>query len=47
MDKTSLKKYYSGREWLYDKYEYYDLYHSIIADNIEAYLAGTPKSVVN
>ena len=28
-----MKKFASGkREWLYDKYEYYDLYHNAIAD---------------
>ena len=33
MDIKSMKKFASGkREWLYDKYEYYDLYHNAIAD---------------
>lgn len=32
LDKKSLKKY-NGREWLYDKKEYYSLYNTIIASN--------------
>lgn len=33
LDKKSLKKFYNGREWLYDKQEYYDLLNTIIANN--------------
>lgn len=46
MDQSSLKKYYSGREWLYDKYEYYDLYHNVIADNIDFWIEETPADVL-
>lgn len=45
MDQTSLKKYYKGREWLYDKYEYYTLYHSIIADNVDIWFEETTPKV--
>lgn len=46
MDQVSLKKYYKGREWLYDKYEYYNLYHSIIADNVDLWFEDTPDDVL-
>lgn len=46
MDQSSLKKYYKGREWLYDKYEYYDLYHNIIADNVDLWIEETPADVL-
>jgi DNA gyrase subunit B len=35
LEKKSLKKFYSGREWLYDKKEYYNMYNNIIASNVE------------
>lgn len=35
MDLRSLRRYYSGREWLYDKIEYYNMINNIIADNCE------------
>lgn len=35
MDLRSLRKYYSGREWLYDKVEYYNMINGIIVDNCE------------
>lgn len=34
-DKKSLKKIYNGNEWAFDKYEYYDLFNNIVANNIE------------
>lgn len=46
MDQSSLKKYYKGREWLYDKYEYYDLYHNIIADNVDLWIEETPADIL-
>lgn len=38
MDLRSLRKYYNGREWLYDKIEYYNMINGIIADNCEVAL---------
>lgn len=35
MDLKSLRRYYNGREWLYDKIEYYNMVNTIIADNCE------------
>lgn len=35
MDLRSLRKYYNGREWLYDKVEYYNMINGIIVDNCE------------
>ena len=35
MDLKSLRRYYKGREWLYDKNEYYNMINSIIVDNCE------------
>jgi len=45
MDLRSLRKYYNGREWLYDKIEYYNMINGIIADNCEVALevANTSK----
>ena len=31
---------------LYDKYEYYDLYHSVVADNIDFWIEETPADVL-
>ena len=38
MELRSLRRYYSGREWLYDKNEYYNMINSIIVDNCEIHL---------
>lgn len=46
MDAKSLKKFYSGREWLYDKREYYDMYHSIIADRVELSIENTNLATI-
>lgn len=35
LDKKTMKKFYNGREWLYDKNEFYNLYNSIIAENTD------------
>ena len=35
MDLRSLRRYYNGREWLYDKVEYYNMINGIIVDNCE------------
>src|SRR5699024_8708689 len=35
MDLKSLRKFYNGREWLYDKLEYYHMINTIIVDNCE------------
>ncbi len=35
MDLRSLRRFYKGREWLYDKQEYYNMINSIIVDNCE------------
>ena len=35
MDLKSLRRFYTGREWLYDKNEYYHMLNTIIADNCE------------
>ena len=44
MDLRSLRKYYNGREWLYDKNEYYNMINTIIADNCEIALEISPTS---
>jgi len=46
MEEKSLKKYYKGRPWLYDKWEYYNLYHDIIADNVDLFLEDTTPDMV-
>ena len=46
MDQASLKRYTKEREWLYDKYEYYKLYHSIIADNVDFWIEETPADIL-
>ncbi len=46
MDKASIKKYTKNREWLYDKHEYYKLYHTIIADNVDFWIEETPTEVL-
>ena len=45
MDLKSLRRFYTGREWLYDKIEYYNMLNTIIADNCEIALEipGTGK----
>ena len=35
MDLKSLRRFYSGREWLYDKLEYYQMLNTIIVNNCE------------
>jgi DNA gyrase subunit B len=35
IDDKSSKKYMSGQNYIFDKKEYYDLYHRIIADNVK------------
>lgn len=35
MDLRSLRRFYNGREWLYDKQEYYSMMNNIIAENTE------------
>lgn len=42
MDTKSISKYYSGRPWLYDKWEYYNLYHTIISNVADVWLEKTP-----
>lgn len=44
MDLKSLRRFYKGREWLYDKLEYYQMLNTIIADNCEFYLEAAPAS---
>ena len=44
MDLRSLRRYYNGREWLYDKVEYYNMMNTIIADNCE-FALEVPDSV--
>ena len=44
MDLKSLRKYYNGREWLYDKSEYYHMINTIIVDNCEICLEASPTS---
>lgn len=46
MDEKSIKKYNPERLWLYDKWEYYHLYHRIIADNTEVWLEHTPLKAI-
>ena len=46
MEERSLRKYYKGRTWLYDKWEYYNLYNEIIADNIDLWLEDTTIDMV-
>lgn len=38
LDKKSIRRFYKGNEWLFDKREYYDLFNSIIANNVEVEL---------
>lgn len=38
MNLKSLRKFYKGREWLYDKNEYYNMINTIIAENCEVSL---------
>ena len=35
MDLKSLRRFYAGREWLYDKLEYYNMLNTIIVNNCE------------
>ena len=35
MDLKSLRRFYGGREWLYDKNEYYEMLNKIIVDNCD------------
>lgn len=44
MDLKSLRRFYSGREWLYDKVEYYTMLNTIIADNCEICLEIEPAT---
>jgi DNA gyrase/topoisomerase IV subunit B len=44
MDLRSLRKFHSGREWLYDKQEYYAMIHNIIASNTEIVLETDDRS---
>ena len=44
MDLRSLRRYYSGREWLYDKVEYYNMINGIIVDNCEFALETSTTS---
>ena len=44
MDLRSLRRYYSGREWLYDKLEYYSMINNIIVDNCEFALETSSTS---
>ena len=46
IDKDSIKKYYKEREWLYDKYEYYHMYNTIISNQVEIALENPDKTVV-
>ena len=46
MDVKSLRRFYNGREWLYDKNEYYNMLNTIIANNVDLALElneGTSK----
>lgn len=43
LKKDNLRKYYKGREWLYDKTELYSLFHDIISSNTEIILGGKKK----
>lgn len=43
MDLKSLRRFYTGREWLYDKNEYYHMLNTIIADNCEIALEPMQK----
>lgn len=44
LKKDSLRKYYKGREWLYDKVELYRLFDDIVSSNVEIVLDdGTKK----
>lgn len=46
LDEKSLKRISKTKPWVYDKVEYYDLYHSIIADSIEMWIEETPVKVL-
>lgn len=46
MDEKSIRKYNPERLWLYDKWEYYHLYHRIVADAAEIWLENTPVEFV-
>lgn len=46
MDEKSTRKYYKGRLWLYDKWEYYDLFNNIVADVAEVWLEDTPMEAI-
>ena len=43
MDLKSLRRFYTGREWLYDKNEYYRMLNTIIVDNCEIALEPIQK----
>lgn len=47
MDVKSLRRFYKGREWLYDKVEYYRMLNTIIADNCEIALEIAPPKKKN
>lgn len=43
MDVKSLRKFYKGREWLYDKSEYYHMLNTIIVDNCDICIERAKK----
>lgn len=47
LDKNSIKKFYSGPEWIFDKKDLYTLFHTIISNNTDIQVEDSDKSLIS
>lgn len=45
IDKASIKKFYKGPDWLFDKSDFYHLFHTLISQNTEIQLENSDGSL--